>query len=92
LGGRHVKNKKAARENWLRAAAIMLWKDFPSERDKLVKEARQLLNIRDRKALAKLVDNFDQKYDPDSPTPVGIHFELVKELCEATGWRSLKNY
>ncbi len=92
LGGKKITNKNTVRENWQRAAAIILWKNLPAERDTLAADAKKILGIKNKKALAKFVDNFDQKYDPDNPSPVGIHYCAVTEFFEETGWNSLKDY
>lgn len=93
IGGKHITNKKTVRENWLLAAAIHLWKSHPENRDELVKEARKLLGIQDKKAMARIVDNHDQRDgNPAKPSPLTDHMKLIKMLSEKYEWTSLKDF
>jgi hypothetical protein len=95
LGGKTVGRKPPVEQSYLRAAAIALWEKSPAKRTELVKEARVLLNIRSEQALRKLVENHDQRHDPDptkSRSPMSVHMPLVKSLIEKNGYKSLMDF
>lgn len=95
LGGRQIHNKPSVKTAALRAAAIVLWKEFPDDRDKLAADAKRILKIRTRKALAKLVDNFTQRHNTDLKqliSPISIHIEFATQLVKEHGFRRLEQF
>lgn len=95
FGGVHVPNKPTAKEAFLRAAAVVLWDEFPEGRDSLSKDAKQILGIKDKQALARLVDNFHQRHDQEphkSKSPLSIHMKRVRELIKIKAYQSLRDF
>jgi hypothetical protein len=95
LGGKRIHNKPSAKDAALRAAAIVLWEEFPDDRDKLVADAKRILKIKSRKALAKMVDNFNQRHDRDLKqliSPISIHIKFATELVKEHGFRRLEQF
>lgn len=95
FGGVRVPNKPTAKEAFLRAGAVALWDKFPEGRDTLVKEAKHILKIENKRALAKLVENYHQRHDMDlneSKSPLSIHMPRVRELIEKFGYRTLQDF
>lgn len=95
FGGIHVPNKPTAKEAFLRAAAVVLWDEFPESRDRLSMEANHFLGIKNKEALRKLVDNFHQRHDQEphkSKSPLSIHMGRVRELIKLKGYQSLKDF
>lgn len=95
LGGGTIKNKKSAKENFLRAACVVLWEDQPFGRDQLVKDARRFLGVKNQEALRRIVDNHHQRHDADlekTKSPLSVHIPVVKRLMEANGWCALRDF
>lgn len=95
FGGKKVANKPTTKEAFLRAAAIALWLEFPERRDALTREAKKLLGTRNKKALAKLVDNFDQRHNVEieqSRSPISIHMVFVTDLVKKHGYHNLSDF
>jgi|TARA_B110000503_G_scaffold142343_1_gene238823 hypothetical protein len=94
FGGKKVNLKPAAHQAYLRAAFIVLWTEYPKNRNHLITKARSLLNIRTKQALAKLVDNFHQKHDiyDESKSPISIHIPIVTDLIRNHGYNCLKDF
>lgn len=95
FGGKKIANKPTAKEVFLRAAAIALWLEFPKRRDSLTREAKKLLGILDQEALARLVDNFNQRHNVEierSRSPISIHMAFVKDLVKKHGYHKLSDF
>lgn len=95
FGGKRIHNKPTAKQAFLRAAAIVLWSEYPERRDALTREAKELLGIRNQKALAKLVDNFHQRHNVEtglSQSPLSIHMAFVKDLVKNYGYQKLTDF
>ena len=98
LGGKkRVSRKPSVTQTYLRAAFCKLWEmdKILRRRDLLVKEARTYLNIRNKRAAAKLVDNFNQKHDTNvvnSNSPKSVHIRLIKELIDSYGYKKLTDF
>jgi hypothetical protein len=100
LGGKRTNNKLSADRNYLRAAAIVLWKYHTQRKDntaieQLVSHARSLLGIGTKPKLAKMVSNFEQKHDIDvskSKSPLSVHFTGIEDLVNNYGYKSLKDF
>jgi hypothetical protein len=95
FGGIHVPNKPTAKESFLRAAAVALWDEYPGRRESLSKEAKQILGMKDKKTLGRLVDNFHQRHDQEphkSKSPLSIHMRRVRELIKINGYQSLRDF
>ena len=45
FGGKRIHNKPTAKQAFLRAAAIVLWSEYPERRDALIREAKELLGF-----------------------------------------------
>jgi hypothetical protein len=98
LGGKQrVSRKPSVNESFLRAALCQLWevdKD-PHRRDKLIKDARSLINIRSKRAVMKLIDNFNQRHDSNvvnSRSPQSAHIPLIKELIASHDYKKLTDF
>jgi len=95
LGGKKIANKRSTKENFLRAAAVALWEEFPKRRDALTKEAKDLLGMRDKAALAKLVSNFNERHDLDvwrSRSPLSMHMGFIDDLIKSHGYHCLRDF
>ncbi len=96
FGGRPRQGPKpSADQAFYRAAAVALWKQFPKNREKLVKEAQSIIEIDSLSKLRKLVDNFDQCHDADlsmSRSPLSVHMPLVNELITNHNFTRLRDF
>jgi hypothetical protein len=96
FGGRPRQGQKQSVDQaFLRAAAVALWEYYPTERDNLVSQARNLIGVMTKDKLRKMVENFHARHDVDlanSKSPLSIHMPLVKDLIENYGYRHLKNF
>ena len=69
LGQRPIKHKKTAKQYYLRAAAVVIWKEHPELQDRLTSEAKKYLGVNSKRALAKIVDHHDQGHlNPEKPS------------------------
>jgi hypothetical protein len=96
FGGRPRQGPKpSADQAFYRAAAVALWKQFPKNREKLVKEAQSIIEIDSLSKLRKLVDNFDQCHDADlsmSRSPLSVHMPLVNKLIANHNFTRLHDF
>jgi hypothetical protein len=98
LGGKQrVSGKPSANESFLRAALCQLWEadNDRHRRNELIKDARSLTKIKTKRAIIKLVDNFNQRHDSNvvnSRSPQSIHISLIKELIEGHGYKRLRDF
>ena len=95
FGGKVIANKRTNEENFLRAAAVELWENFPEERDALAKDAKKIIGIRSEASLRKLVENFRQRHDYEvskSRSPLSAHMARVRDLIKNHGYRHLKDF
>lgn len=95
LGGVKIKNKPSADQAFLRAAMVVLWEEFPADRDALVKEAKKHLGINGKQRVRKLVENFYARHDGEvhkSRSPLSVHIARVRELIKSKGYRSLSDF
>ena len=96
FGGRPRQGSKPSTDQaFFRAAAVALWKRFPDDHEKLVSQARSLIEKGTSNKLQKLVENFEQKHDVNilkSRSPLSVHMPLLNDLIENHGYRNLKDF
>jgi len=100
LGGRKIANKLSVQEYYLRAAALVLWKDCRTKNEedrlnRLIADARTIIGVGTREKLAKLVDNHDQNHDFDltkTKSPLSVHIPGIEDLVKHHGYRRLKDF
>jgi hypothetical protein len=100
LGGRKIANKLSVQEYYLRAAALVLWKDCRKNNDedrlsRLIADARTIIGVGTKEKLAKLVDNHDQNHDSDltkTKSPLSVHIPGIEDLVKHHGYRRLKDF
>ncbi len=70
-------------DNFLRATLVVLCSTYLQRRDQLAREAKQLLGIKDRPAINKMVANHNHRHDFDiekSRSPLSVHIPRVERL------------
>jgi len=100
LGGRKIANKLNVQEYYLRAAALVLWKDCRTKNEedrlnRLIADARTIIGVGTKEKLAKLVDNHDQNHDFDltkTKSPLSVHIPGIEDLVKHHGYRRLKDF
>ena len=96
FGGRRRQGLKVSVDQaFLRAAAVILWEQFPNQRDQLVSQARTLIGAGTKSKLRKLVENHNNRHDVDiakSGSVLSIHMPLIRDLIERHGYRTLKDF
>jgi len=95
LGGKTVVNKPSAEIAYLRAVAIILWETFPKKRVELATAVRKTLDIKNKKALAKMVENFHQRHNSDiskSRSPLSIHLKGIQNLVKNHGYKKFSDF
>lgn len=95
FGGKRITNKPPVEVAYLRAVAIILWEKFPEKRDELATEVRKALNIKGKKALGKMVENFHQLHDADiekSRSPLSIHLKGIRDLVKNYGYKKFTDF
>ena len=95
FGGKSIANRRTNEENFLRAAAVVLWESFPEERDALAKDAKKIIGIRSKASLRKLVENFHQRHDYEvskSRSPLSDHIARVGDLIKNHGYQRLADF
>ena len=100
FGGRKIVNKLSVREYYLRAAALVLWKDCRTKNEedrlnRLIADARTIIGVGTKEKLAKLVDNHDQNHDFDltkTKSPLSVHIPGIEDLVKHHGYHRLKDF
>ena len=100
LGGRKAGKKLGVQQQYLRAAAVMLWKFHKANKDeellnKLIADARTVIRIGSKKKLAKMIDNHDQNHDFDlvkSKSHLSVHIPGIENLIKNYGYRRLTDF
>jgi len=100
LGGRKIANKLNVQEYYLRAAALVLWKDCRTKNEedrlnRLIADARTIIGVGTKEKLAKMVDNHDQDHDFDltkSKSPLSVHIPGIEDLVKHHRYRRLKDF
>ena len=100
LGGRKVGRKLGVQEQYLRAAALVLWKFHKANKDEehlneLIADARTVIGIGTKKKLAKMIDNHDQNHDFDlvkSKSHLSVHIPGIEDLIKNYGYRRLTDF
>ena len=97
LGGQKISKKLGVKEQYLRAAALVLWKFHKANKDEerlneLIADARTVIGIGTKKKLAKMIDNHDQNHDFDlvkSKSHLSVHIPGIEDLIKNYGYRRL---
>lgn len=100
FGGTRIGKKLSTDKYYLRAAIVVLWKRYRSEKNcdgiyQLVSDARKILGGGTKQQLAKIVDNHDQAHDFDlrnSKSPLSVHIAGIQDLVDNHGYRRLKDF
>ena len=100
LGGRKAGKKLGVQQQYLRAAAVLLWKFHKANKDeellnKLIADARTVIGIGSKKKLAKMIDNHDQNHDFDlvkSKSHLSVHIPGIENLIKNYGYRRLTDF
>ena len=100
LGGRKIGKKLGAQEQYLRAAALVLWKFHNANKDEehlneLIADARTVIGVGTKKKLAKMVDNHDQNHDFDltkTHSHLSVHIPGIEDLIKNHGYRRLTDF
>ena len=100
LGGRKAGKKLGVQQQYLRAAAVLLWKFYKANKDeellnKLIADARTVIGIGSKKKLAKMIDNHDQNHDFDlvkSKSHLSVHIPGIENLIKNYGYRRLTDF
>lgn len=100
LGGQKISKKLGVKEQYLRAAALVLWKFHKANKDEerlneLIADARTAIGIGTKKKLAKMIDNHDQNHDFDlvkSKSHLSVHIPGIENLIKNYGYRRLTDF
>lgn len=96
FGGRRRQGRKFdVNTQYLRAAAVALWEEFPAHRGQLVSHARQLIGVGSKDKLEKIVEKFNELHDVDvekSGSALSVHMPVVKDLIQHHGYRELRDF
>lgn len=100
LGGRKIGKKLGVQEQYLRAAALVLWKLHNANKDEehlneLIADARTAIGVGSKKKLAKMVDNHDQNHDFDmtkTQSHLSVHIPGIEDLIKNHGYRRLTDF
>lgn len=96
FGGRRRQGRKfSVHKQYLRAAAVVLWEDFPQRRGLLVSQSRSLIGVESKAKLEKIVENHNNQHDAEitkSGSALSIHMPLIRDLIKNYGYRTLKDF
>jgi len=96
IGGRRAtRHRLTSKTYYQRAALVCLWESFPENRPQLLKEAKEILGVKKKQQITKIVENHHQRHDFDlikSRSPLSIHMKFVKELIKECNFRRLSDF